>query len=85
MDDHRLSGVPQSRALRPERVAQRRTRELHALASQGMPVVFHNKWKVSIGPLYIWPQSGRWWNETTGRAGKINSLSMRALIENYAT
>lgn len=64
-----------------ERAGERRNRELQELKNEGFPVVRIDKWQSRIGPLYIWPYSGRWLNQATGTRGKLNSLPMRTLIK----
>jgi len=79
-------GHPSSERFRPPMAAgDRRNRDLHQLAGQGCPVVFVTRWRARIGPLSIWLYSGRWWNEATGRRGRINSLSMQELIRREAS
>jgi hypothetical protein len=36
-------------------------------------------WKV--GPLNIWPTTGRWWNEKTKQRGRIGDQSIMQLVE----
>ena len=62
------------------KASHRRESELSELAQEGMPVIFHSRWHASIGPLHIWPSSGRWSNEWTSTRGKINSDSIRSLL-----
>jgi hypothetical protein len=66
---------------RREGAGERRTRELKALAAKGIVVYFENPWKARVGALHIWPYSGRWLDETTGRGGRINHITVRELIE----
>jgi hypothetical protein len=63
-----------------ECASERRNKELNELTNEGLPIVPISKWQCRIGPLHIWPHSGRWLNEATGWRGRINSLSMRVLI-----
>jgi hypothetical protein len=63
-----------------ERASERRNRQLEELKSEGFPVVRVDKWQSCIGPLVIWPYSGRFFNKITGTYGKLKSLSMRTLI-----
>jgi len=77
------SRIPTERPVGIGTTAHRREQELRILAKEGMPVVFETRWKCKIGPLCIWPQSGRWWNEITMTGGRINSQSMRMLIEKF--
>lgn len=70
-----------SRASRfPERASERRNRELQELKDEGFPIVRIDRWQFRIGPLRIWPYSGRWLNEATGIPGKLGSLPIRTLI-----
>jgi hypothetical protein len=78
VSDHTSS--PTHSLNRRESAGRRRDHELQQLAAEGIPLVFHGRWHASIGPLHIWPHSGRWSNEVTQRGGRINSLSMRTLI-----
>lgn len=66
---------------RREGAGERRTRELKALAAKGIVVCFESPWKARVGALHIWPYSGRWLDERTGRAGRINRTTVRELIE----
>lgn len=59
---------------------QRRTGELLALAEKGLRVQFVTRWQVIIGPLTLWPATGRWQNHVTGSRGKMRSISMDSLI-----
>ena len=63
-----------------KKASQRRECELLELAQEGVPVVFYSKWHASIGPLHIWPSSGRWSNSYDNARGKINSDSIRSII-----
>jgi hypothetical protein len=64
-----------------EGAAQRRTRELKVLAAKGVLVYFEYPGKARVGALHIWPSSGRWFDETTGRSGRLHQMTVRELIE----
>jgi hypothetical protein len=64
-----------------EGAAERRTRELKALAANGVLVYFEHPGKARVGALHIWPYSGRWFHETTGRSGRLHQITMKELIE----
>lgn len=63
-----------------EKAMDRRTREIFALADQGLPVVSVSKWLFRIGSLQIWTSSGRWINEESGRRGILRAASVGELI-----
>jgi hypothetical protein len=64
-----------------EKASERRTRELRELITNGFPILRVGKWQFRVGPLCIWPYSGRWLNAETGARGKLNSISMKDLIQ----
>jgi hypothetical protein len=66
-----------------EGAAQRRTRELKALAANGVLVYFEHPRNARVGALHIWPYSGRWFDEITGRSGRIHQMTMQELIERF--
>lgn len=60
----------------------RREQELCQLAMKGVPLYTLGKsghWM--LGPLHIFTASGRWLNEQTGHRGRLNSRSMKDLLE----
>jgi hypothetical protein len=60
----------------------RREQELRLLVLEGVPLRTLGKtghW--IVGSLHIYAASGRWFNEETGRRGRLNHLPMRRLIE----
>jgi hypothetical protein len=63
-----------------ERTSERRTRELKALAVEGVLVRFESPWKARVGTLYIWTHSGRWLNEESGHGGRLHGINMRELV-----
>ena len=65
------------------RTAQlRREQELRQLVLKGVPLCTVGKsghWKV--GALHIFTGAGRWFNEQTGRRGRLNGESMSRILE----
>lgn len=70
---------------RPEPASERRVREIRELCRQGLAVTAVSPRKFHVGPLCLWPYSGRWCNPATGRGGRMNSLPVRVLIEREIT
>jgi hypothetical protein len=73
------------RMSKEESAAERRMRELKALAAEGVRVRFECPWKARVGTLHIWPYAGRWLNEVTGEGGRINHATMRELISRFCS
>lgn len=65
------------------RVAQgRREQELCRLVREGLPLMAIGKsghWMV--GSLHIYTASGRWFNEKTGRRGRLRNRGMAQIVE----
>lgn len=60
----------------------RREHELQYLVLKGVPLCTLGKsghWM--LGPLHIFTAAGRWFNEETGRRGRLNSDSMSRVVE----
>jgi hypothetical protein len=60
----------------------RREHELRLLVIEGVPLRTSGKcghWM--LGPLHIYTACGRWFNQWTGRRGRLNRRPIREIIE----
>jgi hypothetical protein len=63
-----------------QRAAARRDLELQELEREGVAVRRCSPDHIKVGPLNLWPSTGRWWNEQTQKRGRINGRTIRQVI-----